>query len=44
MTPVPQRVCPRCGEFLPHACAAIVIVQRARFGRKSVTIIDRSPE
>lgn len=39
---VPHNVCEVCGEFLPHYCAAIVIVKRLRFGRKVVAIIDRA--
>lgn len=40
--PVPKRVCPVCGEFLPHACAALVTITRRPFtGRKVVAITDR---
>jgi hypothetical protein len=38
---IPSRVCPVCDEFLPHYCAAIVIVRRLPFGRKEVVINDR---
>lgn len=42
-TRVPRTVCGRCGEFWPHYCAAVVVVRRGRFGRKTVTITDRQP-
>ena len=38
---VPQHTCAACGEFLPHACAPVVLISRKRFGRKEVRIIDR---
>jgi NMD protein affecting ribosome stability and mRNA decay len=40
---VPRDTCGRCGEYLPHYCAAIVVVRRERFGRKTVTVTDRQP-
>ena len=39
--PVPQHQCGTCGEFLPHACAPVVLISRRQFGRKQVTVIDR---
>jgi hypothetical protein len=39
---IPARTCPECGEFLPHACAPVIIIQRQRFtGRRVITITDR---
>jgi len=40
--PVPQHQCGTCGEFLPHACAPVVLISRRQFGRKQVTVIDAS--
>jgi|HubBroStandDraft_6_1064221.scaffolds.fasta_scaffold00062_102 hypothetical protein len=40
---VPRDTCGRCGEFLPHYCAAVVAVRRERSGRKTVTVTDRQP-
>jgi hypothetical protein len=40
----PARICGRCGEFLPHACAAIVSVSeyltRHHRRRRRTVIID----
>lgn len=42
MIPVPRHVCPVCGEYLPHACAPIVTIKRAKWqGRRVITIQDR---
>ena len=46
MTPpaVPAATCPACSEFLPHACAPVVTLTRARFtGRRVLTVTDRTP-
>jgi hypothetical protein len=43
MNAVPQHTCDRCGEFLPHACAPVVLRTRGRFGRNTITIIGREP-
>lgn len=41
--PRPARICPGCGEWLPHACAAVVTISRERYtGRRAVRIIDRA--
>jgi hypothetical protein len=38
-----MRMC-KCGEWLPHSCAAKVTVARERWtGRRIVTITDRQP-
>jgi len=38
----PARRCEVCGEWLPHACAPLVIITRQQWtGRRLVTIIDR---
>lgn len=42
---VPRHICGMCGEFLPHYCAAIIMIRRTRWnGRRIVTITDRSKE
>ena len=46
---VPSRVCEICGEFLPHACAPVIIIRYQRGGnvelgkasKKIITIKDR---
>jgi hypothetical protein len=42
MTAVPSRSCEECGEFLPHACAALVEIKQLPFGRRSIVITDRA--
>jgi hypothetical protein len=42
--PVPRATCEACGEFVPHACAPVVLVTREKWtGRRVVTIRDREP-
>ena len=42
MVIVPAFTCEVCGEFLPHACAPIIIRSRKRFsGARQIAIIDR---
>lgn len=42
--PVPRSTCGECGEFLPHACAPVVLITRQRWtGRRVVVIRDREP-
>jgi hypothetical protein len=37
-----MELCERCGEFLPHYCAALVTFHRRPYAtRRSVTIVDR---
>lgn len=41
---MPRNWCERCGEVLPHYCAAAVTIGRARFtGKRVVVITDRMP-
>jgi hypothetical protein len=43
--PVPRRVCEDCGEFLPHACAPVITILRAKWtGRRVVRIQDRQQQ
>jgi hypothetical protein len=41
----PARTCPDCGEFLPHACAELVVIRdyntRNHRARRRVTITDQ---
>lgn len=42
MVIVPAFTCEVCGEFLPHACAPIIIRKRAPFtGARLIRIEDR---
>jgi len=42
MVIVPERICEVCGEFLPHACAPVIVRKRERFsGKRLITITDR---
>jgi hypothetical protein len=41
-TPVPRSTCGECGEYLPHACAPVVLITREKWtGRRIVAIRDR---
>ena len=43
--PVPSGTCGACGEYLPHACAPLVLITREKWtGRRVVTIRDREPQ
>jgi hypothetical protein len=46
MAPInPKNICEICGEFLPHACAAIVTWTRRQGSyRKFIVIEDREPK
>lgn len=42
MVIVPAFICEACGEFLPHACAPIIIRSRERWtGARLIRIEDR---
>lgn len=41
--PVPRRTCQACDEFLPHACAPVVLITREKRTARVVTIRDREP-
>jgi hypothetical protein len=42
--PVPRHGCGDCGEFLPHACAPVITILRAKWNsRRTVRIQDRQP-
>ncbi len=42
MVIVPERICEVCGEFLPHACAPVILRKREPFtGKRIIKIIDR---